>query len=141
MADWSYWMIAAVLLVVAELFTGTVYLLVLAASLAGAGLAVWLFGTGTGGAFLLASLLSAAGTAAVYRLRPNRKDAEAIIANDLDIGALVQIESPLGQDLWRVSYRGTLWEARSIRPVKFETGGSARICGKDGITLLIEQAA
>lgn len=141
MAAWTYWIITAVLLFVAELFTGTVYLLVLAAALLGAGLAVWLFGIGTAAALALAALLAAIGITVLYRLRPNRHGDAAIAANDLDIGALVRIESRLEGGLWRVSYRGTLWEARAVGGAELQAGSSARICGKEGIVLLIEQAA
>jgi len=41
-----------------------------------------------------------------------------------------------------VFYRGTTWEARAARPhAHFQMGDNARICGKDGITLLIEPLA
>ena len=41
-----YWLIAAVILVVLEMFVGTFYLLVIAAALASVGLTEWLFATG-----------------------------------------------------------------------------------------------
>ena len=108
MALWTYWLIAAVAVFMLELFSGTVYLLVLSAALAGAGITAWLFNA----------------------------------HNDLDIGSVVQIEQPLSGGAWRVFYRGTTWEARAARPnAHFQMGDNARICGKDGITLLIEPLA
>ena len=138
MAVWTYWFAAAVLVFVAEMFTGTVYLLVLSASCAGAGLASWLFGAGTVAGILTAAVLSAVGTAWVYQLRRSRPH-RTHRADDFDIGGTVQLERPLSGGRWRVFYRGTTWEARTAVPnAEFQMGDNARICGKDGIMLLIE---
>lgn len=143
MALWTYWLIAAVAVFVLELFSGTVYLLVLSAALAGAGLTAWLFNTSAVASMLVAAFLSAVGTLYVYRLRGKSPKNKALQQhNDLDIGSVVQIEQPLSGGAWRVFYRGTTWEARAARPhAHFQMGDNARICGKDGITLLIEPLA
>ena len=92
---------------------------------------------------LVAAFLSAVGTLYVYRLRGKSPKNKALQQhNDLDIGSVVQIEQPLSGGAWRVFYRGTTWEARAARPhAHFQMGDNARICGKDGITLLIEPLA
>ena len=143
MAFWTYWLIAAVAVFMLELFSGTVYLLVLSAALAGAGLTAWLFNTSAVASMLVAAFLSAVGTLYVYRLRGKSPKNKALQQhNDLDIGSVVQIEQPLSGGAWRVFYRGTTWEARAARPhAHFQMGDNARICGKDGITLLIEPLA
>ena len=143
MALWTYWLIAAVAVFMLELFSGTVYLLVLSAALAGAGLTAWLFNTSAVASMLVAAFLSAVGTLYVYRLRGKSPKNKALQQhNDLDIGSVVQIEQPLSGGAWRVFYRGTTWEARAARPTAhFQMGDNARICGKDGITLLIEPLA
>ena len=143
MALWTYWLIAAVAVFMLELFSGTVYLLVLSAALAGAGLTAWLFNTSAVASMLVAAFLSAVGTLYVYRLRGKSPKNKALQQhNDLDIGSVVQIEQPLSDGAWRVFYRGTTWEARAARPhAHFQMGDNARICGKDGITLLIEPLA
>ena len=143
MALWTYWLIAAVAVFMFELFSGTVYLLVLSAALAGAGLTAWLFNTSAVASMLVAAFLSAVGTLYVYRLRGKSPKNKALQQhNDLDIGSVVQIEQPLSGGAWRVFYRGTTWEARAARPTAhFQMGDNARICGKDGITLLIEPLA
>jgi len=69
MALWTYWLIAAVAVFMLELFSGTVYLLVLSAALAGAGLTAWLFNASAVASMLVAAFLSAVGTLYVYRLR------------------------------------------------------------------------
>ena len=63
-----YWFIAAAALFALEMFSGTFYLLVVSIALLGAGIAAWL-GAGSGVSLLVAVLLSAAGIAAVYRIR------------------------------------------------------------------------
>ena len=143
MALWIYWLIAAVAVFMLELFSGTVYLLVLSAALAGAGLTAWLFNASAVASMLVAAFLSAVGTLYVYRLRGKSPKNKALQQhNDLDIGSVVQIEQPLSGGAWRVFYRGTTWEARAARPhAHFQMGDNALICGKDGITLLIEPLA
>lgn len=143
MALWTYWLIAAVAVFMLELFSGTVYLLVLSVALAGAGLTAWLFNASAVASMLVAAFLSAVGTLYVYRLRGKSPKNKALQQhNDLDIGSVVQIEQPLSDGAWRVFYRGTTWEARAARPhAHFQMGDNARICGKDGITLLIEPLA
>ena len=56
----------------------------------------------------------------------------------LRIGGIVHVEQELPGGTWRVFYRGTVWEARASGGIV--QGGSARICGKDGIVLLVEAA-
>ncbi|WP_325319998.1 NfeD family protein [Kingella oralis] len=143
MALWTYWFIAAVAVFVLEMFSGTVYLLVLSAALAGAGFCALLFNVNAVASVLVAAFLSAVGTLYVYRLRGKSPKNKALQQhNDLDIGSVVQIEQPLSGGAWRVFYRGTTWEARAARPhAHFQMGDNARICGKDGITLLIEPLA
>lgn len=143
MALWTYWLIAAVAVFMLELFSGTVYLLVLSAALAGAGLTAWLLNASAVASMLVAAFLSAVGTLYVYRLRGKSPKNKVLQQhNDLDIGSVVQIEQPLSGGAWRVFYRGTTWEARAARPhAHFQMGDNARICGKDGITLLIEPLA
>lgn len=136
MALWTYWLIAACLVFVAEIFTGTFYLLVLAAALGGAGVFTLLFSTDIQVGFLVAALLSVIGTVYVYKIRHRRRDHDDA---DLDIGAMVQVEQPLSGGMWRVFYRGTTWDARAVdNSHHFQMGDTARICGKDGIVLLIE---
>ena len=93
MALWTYWLIAAVAVFMLELFSGTVYLLVLSAALAGAGLTAWLFNASAVASMLVAAFLSAVGTLYVYRLRGKSPKNKALQQhNDLDIGSVVQIE-------------------------------------------------
>lgn len=140
MDAWTFWLIAAAVLFALELFAGTVYLLVLSAALCGAALAEWLFGLGWQGSLLAAAVLSLLGVAWVWRLR---KAARAVrvesdaAANDLDIGALVLLQTPLAGGLWRVEYRGSIWEAQIVSGAA-TAGAAARIRAKNGNVLLLE---
>ncbi|MDK4684647.1 NfeD family protein [Kingella negevensis] len=135
MALWTIWLIAAALIFTAEMFTGTVYLLVLAGALACSGALIWLLDLGISTALLCTGVLSLIGICLVQFGRSSRLSKHS---DDFDVGELVQIEQPLGNGRWRVFYRGTTWEARPIRGEEFQMGDSAQICGKDGIVLLIK---
>ena len=67
-----FWLIAAVLLFVAEMFMGTFYLLVVSASFVSAGLAEWLLGTPTAVNVSIASLFSVIGIILVRRWQKSR---------------------------------------------------------------------
>ena len=106
-----YWFIAAAALFVLEMFSGTFYLLV-------------------------AVLLSAAGIAAVYRIRRNRRTHAADAEGDLDIGNTVLLHQPQSGSLWLVQYRGTYWQAEA--PFPAQAGQAARIAGKSGNILILQ---
>lgn len=134
MALWTWFAAAAVAAFVMEMFAGTFYLLVFAAALAGAAVAA-AFGVGISGCLLITALLSAAGTAYVYRLHRQRSP-YADSSNDLDIGAQLVLADNLSEHVWRVHYRGTLWEARDVSG-SLKTGDNAVVVGKEGIVLLV----
>ena len=133
-----FWLIAAVLLFVAEMFMGTFYLLVVSASFVSAGLAEWLLGTPTAVNVSIASLFSVIGIILVRRWqksRPPRTREQQ--DNDLDIGQTVVLEHALPDGLWLVRYRGTQWQARLEHPADARSGAQAQITGKHGNVLHI----
>ena len=133
----TIWFIAAAAVLIVELFTGTVYLLVVSAALFGAGLAALLTDS-TAAAVMTAAVLSALGIWLVHgRLKQRgRLRAQEAAADDLDIGQSVQIVRRLHGDMYEVFYRGTHWQARaSQQPV--QTASTAVITGKNGNILLI----
>jgi membrane protein implicated in regulation of membrane protease activity len=112
MATYLLWAIAGFVLIIAELLTGTFYLLVLGiAALAAAGVA---FGSGD---FWLQTItacgVAIAGIFAVHRWWQNHP-AETNQTNNLDQGQAVVVESWVNQaaGLARVKYRGTTWDAK-----------------------------
>ncbi|MYM67019.1 NfeD family protein [Pseudoduganella sp. FT55W] len=112
MADWSYWLAAAGVVVILELFSGTFYLLMIAIGLA-AGSAAALLGLGEAVQLLVAAVVGVAATVALrrsrYGLTQQRVQAERDPNVNLDIGQTVHV--PAWQDnAARVMYRGALWD-------------------------------
>jgi len=126
MSDWAYWLIGAGILVVAELFIGTFYLLTIAVGLLFAALAAAL---GAGGALqILVAALVGIGAAMVLRRTRYARGGRGQAANDpsvnLDIGQRLSV--PQWQERRaRVMYRGALWDVelragQEARPGDFE---------------------
>jgi membrane protein implicated in regulation of membrane protease activity len=111
-----WWAVAAVL-IIAELFTGTFQLLVLALGAVAAALVayfdlpVWL-------QFVCAAFVALAGITVLRRLRIGRRSRPAAARNpdvNLDIGSLVRVEA--WQDgRARAAYRGAQWDVELATP-------------------------
>lgn len=140
MSDWSYWLIGAGVLVVAELFIGTFYLLMIAVGLLAGALAAAL---GAGGPLqtLVAALVGVAATMVLRRShvkRPGRPEA----ANDPDIN--LDIGQQLSVPQWherraRVMYRGALWDVE-LRADGAPEPGEYRIVEVRGNRLVVARA-
>jgi len=135
----TLWLIGALLALMAEFMSGTFYLLVLALALAAGGVAS-LLGADETTCWWLASLSGIAGVAGVARWRSRRaaRSADTIRHdNDPDIGQPVRIIALLDDDMARVHYRGTEWQARLAGHGPWQVGAIARISGRDGNVLLL----
>lgn len=115
--DWSAstgWWLAAGVLVVAELATGTFYLLMLALG-AAAGAVAAHAGAGLASQMAAAALLGG-GAVAGWHLRRSRQPTAlpADVNPDviLDIGGTVHVEQWQADGTARVTYRGAAWNAR-----------------------------
>lgn len=134
----TYWFIAAALVLILELFVGTIYLLVVSAALFGAGLAAFLFGS-LPVSIITAAVLAAVGIAWANRWikrhrRPDNGDASL---NDLDIGQTVHINRHLHGNMYEVHYRGSVWQAEAANAQTVSQPQTAVIIGKNGNILLI----
>ncbi|HJV03189.1 MAG TPA: NfeD family protein [Burkholderiaceae bacterium] len=111
MADWTFWLVAAGVTAILELFTGTFYLLMIAIGLATGALAA-LAGAGTPAQTMVAALVGLVATAVLRRSkfgRPSRSDTARDPNVNLDIGQTVNV--PQWQDgTARVMYRGAQWD-------------------------------
>ena len=111
MVDWMIWLIGAGVLVIAELFTGTFYLLMIAIGL-GAGALAAQAGASGSTQTLVAAVVGLAATAILHRSRfgrPARVDSTRDRNVNLDIGEQVAVQA--WQDGHaRVMYRGALWD-------------------------------
>ena len=111
MADWMGWLVAAGMLVILELFTGTFYLLMIAIGTAVGGI-VALAGAGMPVQAIAAAVVGVLATALLHRSRfghPAKADPQRDRNVNLDIGQRVSV--PAWQDgRARVMYRGALWD-------------------------------
>lgn len=134
------WWLVAIALGIAEMFTGSFYLLVLAAGAAGAGVFAAL-GFGPAAQFICAAVVSAAGAALVRRLRL-RKNVEPSQRNpdvNLDIGQSVQVEQWDANGRSRVPHRGAMWDVELI-PGEPAVPGRYLIREIDGSRLRLSRA-
>jgi membrane protein implicated in regulation of membrane protease activity len=111
----TLWWLLAGLLVVAELLTGTFYLLMLALGAAAGGVAAW---AGVGGSVqVTAAALAGGGATAAWHWRrmtsPRSAPSEANPDVNLDIGQRVHVDGWQADGTARVQYRGAAWTARS----------------------------
>ena len=142
--DWSastaWWLVAGVL-VVAELSTGTFYLLMLALGAAAGAVAAhaglpltWQIGT--------AAVLGAAAVV-VWHLRRSRQPIAAPASTNpdvnLDVGGTVQVPAWDVDGRARIAYRGSHWQARHVGP-GHPVAGLHVIRAVEGNSLLLERA-
>ena len=106
---WVWWLVAVVL-VIAEMLTGTFYLIAVAFGLAVAGLAAYL-GMAWSGQAAVAALLCSASVAWIYRWRKLHAKPHEQANLAYDIGQDVHIVQWSDERHARVSYRGAEWDA------------------------------
>jgi membrane protein implicated in regulation of membrane protease activity len=141
----AIWWIAAIVLVIAELFTGSLYLLAVALGAAAAGLAAWT-GTELWVQAIVCSVVTLTGIALVRRKRasepqppPYRENPDLI----LDVGNEVFVEKWEANGSARVSHRGTDWDARidSVGAGQHLTSGWHVIKAIDNNSLILTKGA
>lgn len=135
---WLIWVVAGLALVIAELVTGTFYLLVIGVG-AFAGAAVAWFEGGFISQAIVSGLIAIAG-AYVVHLWHSKQPKAPEGSNFLDRGQPVVLEGWANEtaNIARVKYRGTTWDARLSRPDERPTPGTTLyIEGQDGNTLVI----
>ena len=138
MEGYVWWAIAGVMLIIAELLTGTLFLLVIGvAALAGAGVAFLKY------SFWIQAVITAAvaviGVIAVSRMRITQPAAPN---QQLDIGHTVLIDTWVSEadGVARVTYRNAQWDAKVVGARAPAEGKVYYICGIDGSTLHISAA-
>jgi membrane protein implicated in regulation of membrane protease activity len=142
MEPWVIWVVAGFALIIAELLTGTFYLLVIGvAAFAGAVLAYMGPGIVTQGS--VASAVALIGVFVVNRWHASQRKGDAGRANLLDRGQPVVLEGWVNETarIARVKYRGAWWDARLSRPEEHPAPGTTLyIEGQDGNMLLVASA-
>ena len=132
-----YWLIAAVILVILEMFVGTFYLLVIAAALASVGLTEWLFATGIEFNLGLLGVLCLGGIFLARRYQKRRASDHVQVNLPLDINQAVKIEQHLHDNVYQVHYRGTVWQAQLQDTQDIDIGQTAYISARQGNVLFI----
>ena len=131
-AYWIWWIIAGAL-VVAELLTGTFFLLALGVAFAIGGVAAFL-----GATFeiqlVIAGFVAIAGVFLAHRW--GRKRVYVPHEPPFDIGQTVRVQAWNPDGSARVAYRGTLWQAEVAGP-DVSRGDTMVIVGVRGSTLVI----
>ena len=138
---WVLWIIAGLVLVIAELVTGTFYLLVLGVGGFAAAVVAWAGGNALlqVGAF---GIVAIGGVMLVHHWHESHRKRDDGRSNFLDLGQPVVLEGWANESagLARVRYRGTSWDARiaaaTVRPTP---GSTLYIQGQEGQTLLVVQ--
>jgi len=108
-AYWIWWL-AAVVLVIAEMLSGTFYLLAVAFGLAAAGLAAYLGAEWTAQASV-AAVLCTISVGGIYFWKQKQVEPHGQANLVYDIGQTVHIIQWLDERHARVSYRGAEWDA------------------------------
>lgn len=140
---WLIWVIAGFVLVIAELVTGTFYLLVIGLG-AFAAAAVAALGGNALWQALLGSAVALGGAFGVHHWHLRNRGNEPGGANFLDRGQPVVLEGWAQPDshIVRVKYRGTTWDARLAQPGTHPAPGTTLyIHALDGNTLVVDDVA
>jgi len=140
MTDWMSWLVAAGVLVIAELFTGTFYLLMIAIGLGAGALAAQVGASGPMQT-LAAAVVGLVATGILHRSRfgrPARAEPSRDSNVNLDIGQRVVV--PSWQDgRARVMYRGALWDVE-LGPGAIAEAGDYRIVEVLGNRLIVSNS-
>ena len=135
METYLVWLAAGFVLVIAELVTGTFFLLVLGIA-AFAGSATAWFGLGFWVEALCAATVAIAG---VFWVRRHRKSMQRPDMASLDVGQAVAFDAWVSreQGAARVKYRNTLWDAEVEGERELDKGQVLFIHAVDGNTLKV----
>lgn len=136
-SHWMWWLVT-IFLVVAEMFSGTFYLLALALGVAAAGLAA-LMGVAANGQALTAALLCTISVVGLYFWKQKAAPATEQSNFSYDIGQTVTIASWTDARRTRVNYRGAEWDAQLATEAVSDTAKQEwRIKAISGSLLIIE---
>ena len=113
MADYVYWFLLALGLLMAEMATGTFYMLVLSVALAIGGAAAWL-GLGEPLQLILGAATGIAGIILLRRAKAARPAGAG--SQNFDIGQPVHVIAWREDGTARVHFRGTDWDAEPESP-------------------------
>jgi membrane protein implicated in regulation of membrane protease activity len=137
----TFWWVAAGMAVVAELTTGTFYLLMVALGMAAAAIAAHL-GLGSSAQVVTFALVGGGATALWHWRRSREPLAAPVMENrdvNLDIGERVHVVSWGADRTTRVQYRGSTWTAR-LQPGAPAAPGAHSVTAVEGNWLVLAPA-
>ena len=142
METWLIWVVVGFGLVIAELVTGTFYLLVIAVGFFAAGACAALNAN-----FIVQAVVGSAvaiiGAWYIHHWHESQRMKDAGKSNMLDRGQPVVLEGWTNETagIARVRYRGASWDARlATAGARPETGATLYIEGQEGSTLVVAAA-
>lgn len=133
MSDYWWWAVGGIALIIAELISGTFYLLVIGiAALAGAAVAYAHYSFSAQA--VVAAAIALAGVVWVTRFRKTQTSSPSV---SLDVGQSVVLDEWINEKdrRARVRYRNALWDARVLDEQGAEVGRTLYIKHVDGSTL------
>ena len=139
MSSWIWWMVLAFGLLIAELLTGTFYLLVIAAALAAAGLAD-LAGASLTLQLVVAAAIGFSGALWLRRSRFGRLKTEGDRLQNLDVGQMIRVDSWTAGNTARAQYRGAEWDVM-LAPGETAAPGEFVIRSVQGSRLVVARKA
>jgi membrane protein implicated in regulation of membrane protease activity len=137
----TMWWVATGAVIIAELMTGTFYLLMISLGLAAAALAAYA-GTAMSAQIIVAAVVGGGATAAWHFLKtkqPGTAPAQANRDVNLDIGETLHINAWNADGSAQVKYRGAQWNVAAA-PGVVHTAGSYRVKEVLGSRLIVEPA-
>lgn len=140
MSEWMFWLIAAGVLVVFELFTGTFYVLMIAIGTA-FGAAAALMGMSLPMQILIAAAIGVVATGLLHRSRfgrPTRQNPARDPNVNMDIGQHVKVDT-WNDGTARVMYRGAQWDV-NLAPGAIPGAGQFKIVEVQGSRLVLANA-
>jgi membrane protein implicated in regulation of membrane protease activity len=138
METWLIWVVVGFGLVIAELVTGTFYLLVISVGFFAAALCAYFNAN-----FLVQAVAGSAvaliGGWLVHHWHTAQRMKDAGRSNLLDRGQAVVLERWTNESagIARVHYRGASWDARVASEARPQTGSTLYIEGQEGSTLIV----
>jgi len=139
---WLVWLVAGFVLVIAELLTGTFYLLVIGIGAFVGALVAWIGGNELW-QVMVGGGVAIVGTFLVHTWHHRNRPGRPGEGNLLDRGQPVVLEGWANETarIARVKYRGTSWDARLARPEDRPAPGTTLyISGQEGNTLVVVTA-
>jgi membrane protein implicated in regulation of membrane protease activity len=139
---WLLWLVVGFVLVIAELLTGTFYLLVIGLGAFAGAVIAWAGGNELVQA-IVAGVVAVGGAFYVHHWHAARRQHDDPHGNFLDRGQSVVLEAWTNElaGFARVKYRGTTWDARLAEPAARPVpGATLYIEALEGNTLVVASA-